>query len=407
MKNQRDILVIGAGPAGLAIARACARQKLNVGIAAPDIHKPWEQTYGVWVDELANTPYANFFEYTWKHPKVWTGPTAQHLDRVYGLLNVPKLQRWLVNEINQSDITVFTGTVKDVIHHTDDSEVLFMNGSSTRARIVIDASGGSSQFITRKHQPQGSFQIAYGQVVHVDSHPFKDGEMSFMDFREVPGIDTGPPTFLYALPLAPNRIFVEETSLVSQPPMEMDELKARLEKRLLALDIRPKAVLSEEFCRIPMGLNLPRKNQRILGYGSAASMVHPASGFHIAHALTLAPAVAESIAVNFHRSLDQTVSLAWDAIWPTERIRTWELYDFGKDFLTTLTPEQTRTFFSAFFQLSDREWQGYMSANLSVSELANVMMGVFSRLNTRMRWELIRTGMSLRSFSLLRAALSR
>ena len=407
MKQQQDILVIGAGPAGLAIARACARQQLNVGIAAPDIHKPWEQTYGVWVDELANTPYANLFKHTWKHPKVWMGPNAQNLNRVYGLLDVPQLQQWLVSEVNKLGITTFTGTVKDVIHHAEDSEVLFTNGNSTRARIVIDASGGASQFIRRKHDQQCAFQIAYGQVLHVDSHPFNDGEMSFMDFREVPGVDTGPPTFLYALPFAPNRIFVEETSLVSQPAMEMDELKDRLQQRLATLNISPKEVLSEEFCRIPMGLNLPHKNQRILGYGAAASMVHPASGFQVAHALTLAPAVAETIARNFHRSLQQTVSAAWDEIWPTERVRTWKLYDFGKDFLTTLTPEQTRTFFSAFFQLSDPEWQGYMSAKLSVSELSSVMMGVFSRLNGRMRWELIRTGMSLRSFSLLRAALSR
>jgi lycopene cyclase-like protein len=189
--------------------------------------------------------------------------------------------------------------------------------------------------------------------------------------------------------------------------MDMGVLKERLDKRLSSMNIRATDVISEEFCRIPMGLNLPKKTQRILGYGSAASMVHPASGFQVSRALTLAPAVAENIAMNFERSLDQTLAAAWNSIWPTERVRTWELYDFGKDFLTTLTPEQTRTFFSAFFQLSDHEWQGYMSANLSVSELASVMMGVFSGLNSRMRWELIRTGMSLRSFSLLRGAISR
>lgn len=39
------------------------------------------------------------------------------------------------------------------------------------------------------------------------------------------------PTFLYVMPFGPNKIFLEETSLVSRPPFAFDELKERLEVR--------------------------------------------------------------------------------------------------------------------------------------------------------------------------------
>ena len=39
------------------------------------------------------------------------------------------------------------------------------------------------------------------------------------------------PTFLYVMPFGPNKIFLEETSLVSRPPFAFNELKERLEVR--------------------------------------------------------------------------------------------------------------------------------------------------------------------------------
>lgn len=49
------------------------------------------------------------------------------------------------------------------------------------------------------------------------------------------------PTFLYAMPFSPTRIFLEETSLVARPIVEFSELKARLDARLKHLGITIKA----------------------------------------------------------------------------------------------------------------------------------------------------------------------
>ncbi len=48
-----DILVIGAGPAGLAIAAALCRTGVSVaGLSAGDPAMIWPNTYGIWRDEL-------------------------------------------------------------------------------------------------------------------------------------------------------------------------------------------------------------------------------------------------------------------------------------------------------------------------------------------------------------------
>lgn len=58
-------------------------------------------------------------------------------------------------------------------------------------------------------------------------------------------------------------------------------LQARLRRRLAALGVTVKAVLEEERAAIPMGGADPLVPQRVLGFGSTASLVHPASGYQV------------------------------------------------------------------------------------------------------------------------------
>jgi len=55
-----DILVVGAGPAGLSATDALARQGLRVGCIAPSQPPRWPNTYGVWLDELRDPGLAGF-----------------------------------------------------------------------------------------------------------------------------------------------------------------------------------------------------------------------------------------------------------------------------------------------------------------------------------------------------------
>lgn len=63
-------------------------------------------------------------------------------------------------------------------------------------------------------------------ALHVDlSYMFMQGHPEMRKANEK------LPTFLYVMPFGPNKIFLEETSLVSRPPFAFNELKERLEVR--------------------------------------------------------------------------------------------------------------------------------------------------------------------------------
>lgn len=58
--NILDLVVIGCGPAGLALAAESAKLGLNVGLIGPDL--PFTNNYGVWEDEFKGAYLdGNFF----------------------------------------------------------------------------------------------------------------------------------------------------------------------------------------------------------------------------------------------------------------------------------------------------------------------------------------------------------
>ena len=51
------------------------------------------------------------------------------------------------------------------------------------------------------------------------------------------------PSFLYAMPVADGRVFLEETCLVAKPPLPFSVLKRRLERRLGAMGLKVQLLL--------------------------------------------------------------------------------------------------------------------------------------------------------------------
>jgi lycopene cyclase-like protein len=105
-----------------------------------------------------------------------------------------------------------------------------------------------------------------------------------------------PPTFLYAMDLGDGRFFVEETSLALAPAVPFPVLRQRLLARLAHRGVRVEAIEHEEFCLFPMNPPLPDLNQPVVGFGGAAGMVHPASGFMVGSVLRRSPGLAAAIA---------------------------------------------------------------------------------------------------------------
>ena len=252
-----ELLVLGAGPAGLGIARSAARLGLTVGLAAPRPERVWTNNFGVWADELAGLEDTEAISHRFDTPAVWLNERPLYLGRAYARLDTVALQRRLLLSCRHAGVTFVDARAQAVEHHERGSVVSFDDGARLDADVVVDATGYGSTFVERADRREPAYQSAYGEVVEVESHPYEAGSMALMDYRAVPGAEDAP-TFLYAIPLSPTRLFVEETCLVGRPAVSHDQPRAR---RAL-LDVFRHAAGAHSLVRLRARLRLVHHDER-------------------------------------------------------------------------------------------------------------------------------------------------
>ncbi|MEL6342613.1 MAG: lycopene cyclase family protein [Myxococcota bacterium] len=402
-----DILIIGSGPAALTLAAACGEHGLSVCVVAPDPDARWKQNFGTWEDELHGSEFETCVDRTWSNPLAYT-PKRQDLRRSYARINTPKLQDMVHAKVDAVGVRLRRGTVRSVDHMSTHSVVALTKGDNLCARIVVDATGHSKNFLRKSGGWSDAWQTAYGQLLRVrGGHPWSDDEMVLMDFRVPSGANRGwrrRPTFLYVMPMGPDHVFVEETVLIQRPMIGMDELRARLQVRMRDVGLSVASVEEEERCVIRMIGARPVIGQRTLAFGASAGMIHPASGYSVSRVLQQAPHLAETLAAHLGAGVDLTTTsqAAWATLWPQDRQRQWELYGFGADMLCALSAAQLQQFFQAFFAMRPELWHGYLSATLPPTGIAKAMSSLF--LNARMSTQrmLLSAGASRRGITLLR-----
>lgn len=393
-----DVLIIGAGPAGLALAAALCDAGLCVeGVAPTDPATPWSNTYGIWEDELPSPELVAMLGHRWSDCVSYAGGQALRLERVYGLLDNVRLQTHLLDRCTRAGMRWRRGSARLVEHTARRAEVTLEDGSLVQTRLVVDASGHTPVFVKRPLASEIAYQAAYGVVGAFTQAPVRPGQLVLMDYRSehlsAEERRVEPPTFLYAMDLGGGRYFVEETSLAHAPPVPFDLLKARLHRRLAHMGCAVAEMEHEEHCLFPMNMPVPYLDQPVLGYGGAASMVHPASGYQVGAALRLAAPLARQIARALsapNASPSGVARTGWETLWPQERLRKHQLYLFGLQTLLSLNESQLQQFFAVFFQLPVRYWGGYLSNTLTTAEVMQTMGRVFLAAPMQLRLALIR-----------------
>ncbi len=395
-----DGLVVGSGPAALAMAAELAEQGLAVAVlAAADPRAPWPNTYGIWGEEVDALGLGHLLEHRWSHTCSYFGsgaadpadpanaPTLHGRD--YGLFDKARLQQFWLERCTAAGVQWRQGLA--VSWRAVDcagaacSAVTTAAGEQLVARLVVDASGHEPVFVQRPDEGPVAGQAAYGVVGRFSGPPVEPGQFVLMDYRcdHLSAAERlEPPTFLYAMDLGEGRFFVEETSLALAPPVPYATLKQRLERRLAHRSVRVEQVEHEEFCLFPMNLPLPDLHQPVLGFGGAASMVHPASGYLVGALLRRAPAVAAAVAAALRAepaadSL-QLAQAGWRALWPLELRRKHALYQFGLEKLMRFSEPQLRAHFATFFALPEAQWTGFLANTVSVPELVAAMLRLFA-----------------------------
>ncbi|GAA3874280.1 hypothetical protein GCM10022243_44130 [Saccharothrix violaceirubra] len=355
-----DVLVVGGGPAGRALARACVGRGLDTALVDPAPARPWRATYAAWSDELPADAR------TRSESRAVVVATRRHdLDRGYAVLD----DRWLRD---LDGVRVLTGRV---VGRTPTTACL-ADGSVLGAGAVVYAGG------TRGHVHQTAIGVVVGARA---ARPFvADGEALVMDWRRPPDAGTPDPTFLYAVPLGDDRVLLEETSLARRPGLPAAELRRRLRSRLAAHRIAVPD--GEERVRFP--LDVPPGD----GFGATAGFVHPATGYSVAASLRLAPVAADALVsgVPVER-----------AMWPYRAKAVHALHRFGLDAVLALRPHQVPEFFDEFFDLPATFQRSYLSDRTDLRGTVAAMSGLFRSAKWSLR---ARLAFPVRSAKVVRTA---
>ena len=397
-----DVVVVGNGPAGLAAAAACSAAGLRIAVVAPRHDAVWRNTYGVWADELPDAELTAALRRRWADPVVASGrEQPRRLARTYGVFDNARLRDLLLSRCLDGGTRLVAGTAVGTDFQAQWPTVVLADGQRVRGRAVVDASGHAPVLLARgADELPPAYQAAYGIVARCSRPPIEPGSMVLMDFSadafgDLPDSDT--PTFLYAMDFGDGRFLVEETSLAHRPAVPFAVLERRLRRRLQARGVDVVENLAVERVRFPMGTPLPRRDQYVIGFGAAAGMVHPATGFQVGQALARAPRLAAALskALDAPGATGGTIAHAgWDAVWPEGLVRQRVLHRFGLEALLRLDTVQTQAFFSTFFGLPPHLWKAYLSGDDSSRRVAGAMSTLFVRVDWELRAVLIRTALS-------------
>ncbi len=379
-----DVLVLGAGPAALAIAAELCRRGVSVqGLAPTAPEAPWPNTYGIWAREVEDLGLAPLLEHRWQNSVAYFRDSALELHHDYGLFNRAALQQHWLKPCQTAGMIWVEGRATAIRHKPEASIVTTDVGQDLSARVVIDASGHHSPFVQRPAKADVAYQAAYGVVGRFSAPPVAPGQFVLMDYRSEHLTEAErrePPTFLYAMDLGNDVYFVEETSLAWHPAVTYECMADRLERRLAHQGIRILETQHVEHCLFPMNLPLPDLDQPLRAFGGAASLVHPASGYMVGALLRRGPALAEAIAAILKDPQASPAAIArqgWQTLWSPDLVRKHYLYQYGLEKLMGFSEAQLRQFFDTFFRLPQSSWTRFLTNELSLPELLQAMLMLF------------------------------
>jgi lycopene cyclase-like protein len=373
---RHDVVVLGGGPAALAAAAACAQAGLSVARVDPEPDAAWRNTYAAWEHDLDGLGLVGTLAH--RYPGVTVVGDVEHrLGDPYAVFENEALAAAL--EAGAAGSELIVGKVVGANHDRWRSTAVLRDGRFLDATVIVDASGHWPVLVHRPERQARAAQTAFGLVARCRDVPYAPGSCVLMDWSPAGSAgEKSAPTFLYALDLGEGWWLLEETALAAQPPVGSDELRTHLHRRLDALGVVVDEVRATEEVAIPLGFPLPDRRQRAVGFGAAAGLVHPATGYSVGASLRLAPALALALTQALERRAtpEGASAAAWSAVWPRWRVRARALESYGLDAVLRLDGPEVRAFFDAFFTSED--WRGYLRGVLDPADVGRLMRRVFA-----------------------------
>lgn len=377
-----DVLVVGGGPAGLALAGSCARLGLATGVLDPAPARPWTATYGMWSAELPVGLPESVVAARAEGRAI--ALTEHRLGWEYAVLDVPALRAHLSDQL--TGVRVHTGRA---VGSPERGVVALADGSQLRASVVVDAGGWARPLNRSSSRRIPAAQTAYGIVLpeQVAAPLVTAGDALFMDWRADHG-EVGWPTFLYVVPLGGGEVLLEETSLTRRPGLPLSTLRRRLAARLAYHGIHPPGNVRTE--RVSFPVDHPRhRAPGVLGFGAAAPLIHPATGFSLAASLGLAPRVAEALAAHLPGDPVEALAAAQQTVWPLSAKVVHRFRRIGLEALLRMPPQEVPGFFEQFFSLPEPHRWTYLTGRDDLRGTVAAMNHLFRTSNGWLRRHLV------------------
>jgi lycopene beta-cyclase len=380
-----DVLVLGGGPAGRALAAATAERGLRTVLVDPAPDRPWRATYASWAEALPpDLPPGIVAE---RVPGRVVALRDRRLDWEYAVLDVAALRAHLDDRMAAAGVGVRRGRA---VGSPCPGAVALADGMQVRARVVVDAAG-ARQPLSRPPRARwaNAQQTAYGVIVdEATAMPLvAPGEALFMDWRPDHG-EPGWPTFLYGVPLGGGAVLLEETSLARRPGLPLPVLHRRLCARLARHGVVPAPDAAVEKVRFPVD-SARHRARGVVGFGAAAPLVHPATGFSVAESLRLAPLVANALAEQLPRGPAHAVAAASSVLWPLSARIVHVLRRRGLEALLRMPPARVPAFFEAFFDLPARHRWAYLTGRVDLAGMVAAMNALYLGADWGLRMRLI------------------
>ncbi|GAB20509.1 lycopene beta-cyclase [Gordonia effusa NBRC 100432] len=363
MPVDRDLLVVGAGPAGRALTFRAARAGLRVILVDPAPERPWRATYGAWTDELP----------TWLDPGCVAAAAASAVVYTPGLRVIKRGYTILDTAALQEKLSGGGEVIAASATYVGSRTVTLDTGESLTATTVIDARGNA------RARPGTPRQTAVGVRQHTDVP-----EMVVMDWRRPTAADEG--TFSYRVAVGPSVELVEETCLAGTPPVDTIRLAAlsaaRTEARTPDISGADPDVELVDFALLP-AVDPPwrRRGDDALRFGAAGGLMHPATGYSVAATLSAVDTVVAALSEGRD---------AHTALWPMAARTVYQLRAIGLIALLDMTPAELTHFFDTFFALPVAAQHAYLSSRADVAGVVGAMLRIFVALPWRARVRLVR-----------------
>ncbi len=230
----------------------------------------------------------------------WLDPLVAHRWPAHDVV-FPSLQRTIAQAYLSIASTQVDPVVRDALSSSPGSAVLtgsavttvaprsvtLADGSLLEARLVVDARGPRLPSV----EGGAGYQKFLGLELATEG-PVPIARPCLMD-ATVPQIDGF--RFVYTLPLAKDRVLVEDTYYSDSPELNLDVLRARVMDYARARGLLGPRVVREETGVLPLpwrgSLPHPSKPPLVAGYGGG--WFHPVTGYSLPIAVRLAEHVAD------------------------------------------------------------------------------------------------------------------